>query len=116
MPNVKKPKITEVKSNAQWGLYMWRLPNGKLFRDEEGNYLNIPSIKNDLEKIANIRQAAAYYGEPLGEPHFEPGVERATDEEYAEQVDRLKHGEILLNDNALVAEEQRAIREGRRNN
>ena len=106
-----KSKVTQVKPNASWGLYMWRLPNGKLFKDNDGNYLNIPAIRGDLEKIVILRQAAAYYGQPNGSPHFEPGVQRATEEEYREQNDRLAHGETLTNDIGLMVDEKKAIRE-----
>lgn len=103
-----KVKVTEVKPNATWGLYMWRLPNGKLFKDDDGNYLNIPSLRGDIEKMATIKKAAAYYGQPEGTLHFEPGVQRATEEEYREQVDRLAAGEIpSLNDIGAVVDAKR---------
>lgn len=108
-----RPKITVVKPDVNWGLYMWRLPTGRLFTDDQGNYLAIRSFRGDIEKIAEIRKAAAYYGQPDGKPHFEPGVQPVSDEEYEEQVDRLTHGEIpSLNDFAYVAEEQKKLREG----
>lgn len=107
MQKLPKTKISEVKPDVNWGLYMWKLPNGRLFQDGQGNYLNIPSRKYDVEKIAEIRKAAAYYGKPEGEPHFEPGVNRATDEERAEQEDMLKAGEILPNDFGAIADELR---------
>jgi hypothetical protein len=110
MEKVKNVRVSEVKSDAQWGLYMWRLPSGKLFSDGNGNYLNIPSMYGDIEKISIIRKAAAHYGQPEGTPHFEPGVQRATDEEYAEQVDRLKAGEIpSLNDIGAVSDAKRGL-------
>ena len=106
----KNIKISEVKPNVDWGLYMWRLPDGKLFKNENGEYLNIPSMYGDLEKISIIKQAAAYYGQPDGTPHFEPGVQRATEEEYQEQVERLAAGEIpSLNDFGAVMDAKRGI-------
>jgi hypothetical protein len=108
MRKMPKVKVTEVKSQSTWGLYMWRLPNGKLFKDDDGNYLNIPSVLGDIEKMKRVRDAAAYYGQPLGSLHFEPGVQRATDEEYREQVDRLAAGEIpSLNDIGAVVDAKR---------
>jgi len=106
-----KVKVSEVKSRADWGLYMWRLPTGKLFKDGNGNYLNIPSLRGDIEKISILRKAAAHYGQPIGEPHFEPGVQRTTDEEYEEQVDRFVQGEIpSLNDFGAVVDAKRGLR------
>lgn len=106
-PSSKKPKITEVKPDVEWGLYMWRLPSGKLFQDGNGNYLNIPSRKYDIEKIKQVRQAAAHFGQPEGTVHFEPGVQRATEEERREQEDLLRAGEINPKDFGAIADELR---------
>jgi len=99
MSNTKKAKLgkskaTFIPKDYDWGLYFWRLPSGHLFHDNEGNLLNIPAIKHDLSKIAELRKAAAYYGQPEGEPWFYPGIRRATDEQLSEQKDRLKAGLI----------------------
>lgn len=117
MSNTKKAKIGTTKITQidkgtgqkamfgfEWGLYFWRLPDGHLFKDDEGRMLNIPSIKGDISQMAKIRQAAASYGQPDGEPWFYAGVNRATDEEYEEQVDRLNAGLIpSMNDLGAVA-------------
>jgi hypothetical protein len=77
MSNTKKAQIGQSKATFipkmyEWGLYFWRLPSGHLFHDGNGNLLNIPD----------------------GEPWFYPGIQRATDEEHSEQVDRMKQGLI----------------------
>ena len=116
MSNTKKAKIGTSKVTVldkgtgqksmfgfEWGLYFWRLPSGHLFKDEEGRLLNIPSIKGDLSKMAELRKVATYYGQPDGEPWFYAGVNRATDEEYSEQVDRMKEGLLpTMNDFGAV--------------
>jgi hypothetical protein len=116
MSNTKKEKIGKTKITQidkgtgqramfgyEWGLYFWRLPDGHLFKDEEGRLLNIPSVKDDLGQMAKIRQAAAHYGQPEGEPWFYAGVNRTTDEEYAEQLDRLNGGLLpTMNDLGAV--------------
>lgn len=108
---IGKTKITQIDKGTgqramfgyEWGLYFWRLPDGHLFKDDEGRLLNIPSIKDDLGQMAKIRQAAAHYGQPEGEPWFYAGVNRATDEEYAEQLDRLNEGLLpTMNDLGAV--------------
>jgi len=108
---IGKTKITQIDKGTgqramfgyEWGLYFWRLPSGHLFKDDEGRMLNIPSIKNDLGQMAKLRQAAAHYGQPDGEPWFYAGVNRATDEEYEEQLERLDAGMIpSLNDLGAV--------------
>lgn len=109
---VGKSKATFIPKNYDWGLYFWRLPDGHLFHDGQGNLLNIPAMKNDLSKIAEIRRAAAHYGQPEGEPWFYPGIKRATDEEYSEQVDRLKQGLLPnLNDLGAVHAAQQTLRQ-----
>ena len=115
-----KTKITQIDKGTgqkamfgyEWGLYFWKLPDGHLFKDEEGRMLNIPSVKGDLGQMAKLRQAAAHYGQPDGEPWFYAGVNRATDEEYEEQVDRLKSGLIpSLNDLGAVDAAKKSIQQ-----
>jgi hypothetical protein len=115
MSNTKKPKVgkskaTFIPKGYDWGLYFWRLPSGHLFHDGQGNLLNIPSMKHDISKIAEIRKAASHYGEPDGDPWFYAGIKRATDEEYSEQVDRMKNGLIPnLNDIGSVHDAQQSL-------
>ena len=109
MNTSKKPKVSQVKPNVGWGLYMWKLPNGKLFQDGDGNYLSIPSRRNDLEKMAIIKSAAAYNGKLEGEAHFEPGVEQRTEEEYQEQKSKMEAGEINDKDYGAIMDEIRAV-------
>ena len=96
-------KVTLIEKNYDWGLYVWKRANGKWFTDGEGNILNIPSMKGDIAQIAKLKQAAAYYGEPDGEPYFFAGLGRVTDEEYSEQKQRMAEGLIPnLNDLGAV--------------
>lgn len=117
MSNTKKSKIGNSKATwipkmYDWGLYFWRLPSGHLFKDEDGNLLNIPSMRGDLSKIAELRKAAAHYGEPEGEAWFYAGIKRATDEEYSEQKQRLKEGLIPnLDDLGAVHAAQKSIKQ-----
>lgn len=107
MPNVK---ISKVDPNLEYGLYLWKLPSGKFFKDDNGNYLNIPAMHGDIEKMSILRKAAAYNGQPEGTPYFLAGGLRASEEEYSEQVDRLKAGEIpSLNDVGAVIDAKRGI-------
>jgi hypothetical protein len=90
--NVRR-QVIEKKYN--WGLYVYKKSNGSWFTDGEGNILNIESVRNDLSKIAELKQAAKYYGdEGDGEAVFVPGLTRITDEEYSVQKDRMNQGLI----------------------
>ncbi len=93
-PKIGNSKIQVVDSKLDWGVYVWKKSNNKWFTDGQGNILNIPSMRGDLNKISELRQAATYYGEPDGEPVFFGGLSRVTDEEYSEQVERMKEGLI----------------------
>ncbi len=100
---IGETKVTVINKQYDWGIYVWKKSNGRWFTDGNGNILNIPSMKGDLARIAELKQAAAYYGEPDGEPYFFAGMGRVTDEEYSEQVDRMKAGLIPnLNDLGAV--------------
>ena len=87
-----RKKIKPVKSSAKYGLYVWKLPNGELFQNDEGDTLNIPSYEHDIEKMSKLSQAAAYWGKPEGQPVFMPGVGRATESEYEEDMERMISG------------------------
>ena len=95
--------IEEKFSDA--GIYVWQLPSGKYFTDGDGNALSIESMINDVVKIKELTEAAAYYGQPEGKPVFFSNVRKISDEEYSEQQDRMAQGFIpSANDlGALIA-------------
>ena len=118
---LKRPRITRVQENANtdWGVYVWRnKSNGRIFRDDDNNVLNIPSRRMDIAKMKIISDAAAHYGEPEGEAVFIPGAQRATDSEYTNQIERMKSGELpTMNDfnavrDAKIAGRQRGEKVG----
>jgi len=111
--NVRR-QVIEKKYN--WGLYVYKKSNGSWFTDGEGNILNIESVRNDLSKIAELKQAAKYYGdEGDGEAVFVPGLTRITDEEHSVQKDRMSQGLIpSMNDlGAWYAAQQTQDRYGK---
>jgi hypothetical protein len=109
-PKIGKSKATFIPKMYDWGLYFWKLPNGHLFHDGEGNLLNIPANRGDIAKMAELKAAAAHYGQPDGSPWFYAGIQRATDEEYSEQVDRMKQGLIpTMNDLGAVAAAKKTL-------
>lgn len=99
-----KAKVTIMDKNYDWGVYVWQKSNGKWFTDGEGNILNIPSYKNDESQIKKLKEAATYHGDAEGKAIFFAGMGRVTDEEYSEQIDRMKSGLIPnMNDLGAVA-------------
>lgn len=94
-PIVGNVRRKVIEKNYDWGLYVYKKSNGKWFTDGNGNVLNIPSMRGDVSQIAQLKQAAVYYGdEGDGEAIFVPGLTRISDEEYTEQIDRMKNGLI----------------------
>jgi len=88
------PRLIVLEKQRNDGLYVWKLPDGSIVKDSNGNIMNIPARKHDLEAIAKISKAAAHYGFPEGKAEFMPGVRRISDEEHSEQLDRMKQGYI----------------------
>lgn len=95
-----KPIVSNVRRKVidkqyDWGLYVYKKANGSWFTDGEGNVLNIPSMKGDVSQIAKLKQAAIHHGDPGdGKAVFVPGLTRISEEEYSEQLDRMKNGLI----------------------
>jgi hypothetical protein len=116
MPNPKNNKVGKSKTTVipkmyDWGIYVWKRANGKWFTDGQGNILNIPSMRGDITKLAEIRKAAAHYGEPEGQPVFFAGLSRVTEEEYSEQLDRMREGLIpSMNDLGAVHAAQQTLK------
>lgn len=94
-PIVKNVRRKVIEKKYNWGLYVYKKANGKWFTDGEGNVLNIPSVRGDISKIADLKKAAIYFGDDgLGEAVFVPGLTRISEEEHSEQLDRMKQGLI----------------------
>lgn len=99
---VGESKITILDKKYDWGIYFWKKANGKPFTDGNGSVLNIPSHRGDAIQIERLKREAAYHGQADGSYEFMPGVSRVSDEEYSEQVDRMKSG-LIPNMNDLGA-------------
>ena len=94
-PLVNNVRRKVIDKHYDWGLYVYKKSNGKWFTDGEGNVLNIESMKGDIAQIAKLKEAAIYHGDPGdGKAVFVPGLTRISDEEYSEQLDRMKNGLI----------------------
>lgn len=75
-----------------YGIYVWKMPDGRIVGDDDGNWMNIVAKKGDQKRIAQLREAARYYGITEGGPYFMSGNRRVTDEEYEEQRMRMEWG------------------------
>jgi hypothetical protein len=89
----KNMKITPVEE-VNYGLYIWHTADGKIVRDEEGNYLCIPATKGSVSKIKKLKEVAAHYGLGEGRAVWFSGHRQVTDDEYEMQKQRLEWGLI----------------------
>ena len=87
-----------VQDPSNYGVYVWLLPEGGIFKDDDDNVLNIPAMRGDIEKMTEIRKAASHYGQPEGQAVFIPGIGRVTEEEYQEDKHRMDNGLLTLGD------------------
>lgn len=103
-PIVKNVRRKIIEKDYDWGLYIYQKANGKYFSDGSGSVLNIPSMRGDITKISELKQAAIHYGDPGdGNAIFIAGSNRVSEEEHSVQVDRMKNGLIpSLNDLGAV--------------
>jgi hypothetical protein len=100
---VKNVRRRVIEKDYDWGLYIYKKANGRYFSDGHGSVLNIPSMRGDISKISELKQAAIHYGDPGdGTVEFIAGSSRVSEEEYSEQVDRMNSG-LLPNLNDLGA-------------
>jgi hypothetical protein len=99
---VGESKLTVIDKGYDWGIYIWKKANGKPFTDGNGSVLNVPSHRGDALQIRKLEQEAKALGQGDGSYEFYPGMGRVTEEEYTEQVDRMKQG-LIPNMNDLGA-------------
>lgn len=85
---MKKQLIEEYN----WGVYIWKTPENKVVKNENGDFLMIMSKKNDKNQIEKLRRAAKSCGIDGGEAVFWSGHRPVSEEEYQEQVARLTVG------------------------
>lgn len=112
MDNVKHTIV----DNAQYGVWCWELPNGRLLSDGEGNYLSLNGLKDDLRCMMKLRRAAASYGYAQGKPVFKVGKRKVTDSEWEDQMERMKNGDIADPLDPAIFDEARAAYERRYTN
>ena len=94
-PIVGNVRRKVIEKDYDWGLYVYKKASGRWFTDGNGSVLNIPSMRGDLSKITELKNAAKHYGDPGdGTCVFVPGLTRITEEEHSEQVDRMVNGLI----------------------
>lgn len=90
-------KRTRVVDEIGYGVYVWEMPDGKWVGDDEGHYLTLTCKKGDMMKIMPfvdvvkrfIKEAGYDFS---GKLKYIDGTRPVTDEQYAEQQQRMSLG------------------------
>lgn len=85
-------KLQVVGDKSEYGIYCWKLPDGRLLGNEEGDPLVIDAYYNEKPRIEMLREYAKGYGFPDGEPVFFPGKKPLTREQWELQQELLEQG------------------------
>lgn len=88
MKRVGRKFVNEVS----YGVYVWKMPDGKIVGDDSGHFLSIAGMANDIEKMNMMRLSVAEYGITEGQPVFLSGHRKVSDEEYERQKARAADG------------------------
>ena len=106
-PGVKH-RVSRVSDGFAFGLYAWRMPDGKILGDKEGNVLNVASLRGDIKNMAAIRQ---YVNKELGifagEPYFLEGAAQLTEDEHDGQMEQMMNGEVPSYDLGSLKDDMR---------
>ena len=87
-------KARHVPDGLTWGLYLAK-SNDAYIRDQDGNFLNIASEKEDAQKIKALIATAKSFGLENISVEWQEGAMQVDDEEYEQQIDAMKSGLIL---------------------
>lgn len=111
LPIVGNVRRKVIEKNYDWGLYVYKKSTGRWFTDGDGNVLNVESMRGDITKISELKNAAKHYGDPGdGEAVFVAGLTRISDEQHSEQLDRMNSGLIpSMNDLGAWAAAQKTL-------
>ncbi len=91
IPGMRLQEVLEYEH----GLYLWQLPDGSFFKNEEGEYLSIASVIGDINRMNIIRKTAEHYGAPAGgKPVFKQGARQVSKSEYEYTMERFLDGKL----------------------
>lgn len=93
----KKLKNAQVVVEDDWGVCLWRMPDGAFLGDDEGRFLSAQGALYDWMIESKMRKAAvSYLGEEArsGKPFWMPGSRKVSDSEAEDQMERLLEGRI----------------------
>lgn len=80
-----------------FGVCLWRMPDGAVLGDEEGRFLSMTGMLDDPIVEAKMKKSAVYWiGDEalLGEPFWVPGSRQISDSEADDQMENLMSGKV----------------------
>jgi hypothetical protein len=90
-----KPKRVIDEPDMEWGLCLWRLPDGTYIQNDDGDYLSAgPCLIGNKKAEKNMRLAAKQMGVTNGGPFWLPGFRKISNSEHDDQMERLLEGKI----------------------
>lgn len=94
MENKPQNVRATVEKETEYGVYVWKFPDGSYLSDGEDRLLSVDSRQGDLKRMAMLQRVVRSYGIDEGEPHYLPDRWKVTDGEYDSMMERLENGWI----------------------
>jgi hypothetical protein len=90
-----KNKSNVYVPQSAFGVCFWRMPDGGMISDSDGNYMCAEGMISDPLVEKHMREAAKYWtGSSDGEPVWKDGTRKVSQEELDLQGERLEAGLI----------------------
>lgn len=88
-----RPKRVLEDTVTEWGLLVWKLPDGTYIMNGDQEYLSVGPCKiGNPVAVSNMKAAVASMGITVGEPFWLPGFRKVTQSEWEDQMERLIDG------------------------
>lgn len=82
-----------ISDGIPYGCYVWEMPDGRWVGDEDGNYaVSRLCMRGDKRAMGALRDLVKSCGIEVGRPIFLENRRPVSDEEYEEQLQRMKWG------------------------
>jgi hypothetical protein len=94
MPGVKHRR-SRVSDGIDIGVYTWKMPDGKILGNAEGDVLSVQARRGDLVAMTRISMfVKKELGILSGEPYFLEGAVKLTEYEHAGQMEQMINGQM----------------------
>lgn len=91
LKHVKNVRRT-VEQETEYGVYVWKMPDGRYLSDGEDRLLSINSRQHDFARMAKLQQVVRSFGIDEGEPHYLADRYKVTDGEWESMRERMEDG------------------------